>query len=306
MADWQHAQALADAISPKDLHGILDRYAAQCCPVLDVIGPSYHWSLMQVEYSTDLVFRTHATLAPLYEQLSRQAMLCVKAEHVATFLGHKITPQLAQEVGSRFATRIEGTCIKHRFGKSAIKMYDKFAVVLRLETTSNDVSSFKHHRKVEHRKGPPTRALAPVKKSIYSLPDLREILVGSNRRYLAFLSALDDFSAGVRALDRLTQPRSVRGKPVKGVNFFDPTEQRLLRALQRPGFNIAGIRRAHLLPLFNALSPATISRQLARLRNLGLIKRIAGTYRYYLTRIGRRAIAACCRLTEHTIIPALA
>ena len=53
----------------------------------------------------------------LYEQLSRQAILCVKAEHVASFLGHKITPQLAQEIGSRFATRIEGTCVKHRFGK---------------------------------------------------------------------------------------------------------------------------------------------------------------------------------------------
>jgi len=306
IADRPRAQALADAISPKKLHRILDRYAAQCCPVLDAIGQRYHWSLMQVEYSTDLVFRSRATLAPLYEQLSRQAVLCVKAEHVATFLGHKITSQLAQEVGSRFATRIQGTCIKHRFGKSAIKMYDKFALVLRLEITSNDVSCFKHHRKVEHRKGPATRALAPVKKSIYSLPDLREILLGCNRRYLAFLSALDDFSAGVRALDRLTQPRSVRGKTVKGVNFFNPTEQRLLRTLQRPAFNIAGIRRANLVPVLDKLSPATISRQLTRLRNLGLIKRIAGTYRYYLTRIGRSAVAACCRLTEQTIIPALA
>ena len=120
IADWQRAQTLADALSPKDLHRVLDGYAAQCCPVLDVIGQSYHWSLMQVEYSTDLVFRSQAMLAPLYEQFARQAVLNVKAEHVATFLGHKITPQLAQEIGSRFATRIEGTCIKHRFGKSAI------------------------------------------------------------------------------------------------------------------------------------------------------------------------------------------
>jgi DNA-binding transcriptional ArsR family regulator len=305
VADWQRAQTLADALSPQDLHRVLDGYAAQCCPVLDVIGQSDHWSLMQVEYSTDLVFRSQAMLAPLYEQLARQAVLNVKAEHVATFLGHKITPQLAQEIGSRFATRIEGTCIKHRFGKSAIKMYDKFTLVLRLETTTNDVSSFKHHRKVEHRNGPATRDLAPVKKTIYSLPDLREILIGCNRRYLTFLSALDDFSAGARALDRLTTPRVVAGKTVKGINFFHPIEQRLLRALQRPAFNIAGIRRAHLLPVLDKLSPATVSRQLTRLRTLGLIKRISGTYRYYLTRLGRSAVAACCRLTEHTIIPAL-
>lgn len=304
--DWERAQALADAISPDELHRILDRYAEQCCPVLDVFGQSYHWSLMQVEYATDLVFRSQATLQPLYEQLSRQAVLSVRAEQIATFLGHKITPQLAQEIGSRFATRIEGTCIKHRFGKSSVTMYDKFGVVLRLETTSNDVSSFKHHRKVEHRHGPATRALAPVKKTIYSLNDLRDILLGCNRRYLAYLSALDDVSAGVRALDRLTRPRAVNGKTIKGVNFFNPVEQALLRALQRPAFNIAGIRRADLMPLLTKLSPAGVSRQLQRLRHLGLIKRVARTYRYYLTRLGRAAIAASCRLTEHTIIPTLA
>ena len=84
--------------------------------MLDAFEQSYHWSLMQVEYATDLVFRSTTTLAPLYEQLVRQSVLSVKAEQVATFLGRRITPQLAQEIGSQFSTRIEGTCIKHRFG----------------------------------------------------------------------------------------------------------------------------------------------------------------------------------------------
>jgi hypothetical protein len=304
--DWQWAQTLANHLSPADLHRIFDRYAQQCCPVLDVFGQSYHWSFMQVEYATDLVFRSQASLKPLYEQLSRQAILTVKAEHVASFLGHKITAQLAQEIGSQFATRIEGTCVKHRFGKSSIKIYDKFGLVLRIETTTNDVSAFKHYRTVEHRQGPATRALAPVRKMIYSLNDLREILLACNRRYLEYLSSLDDFSAGVRALDRLTRPRPVKGRNVKGLNFFSRAEQTLLSALQRPGFNIAGLRRADLRPLVAQCSPATLTRQLTRLRHLGVIKRVTGTYRYYLTRAGRAAVAAGRRLTEHTIIPALA
>ena len=304
--DWQRAQTLADHLSPVTLHEVLDRYAAQCCPVFDLFAPSYHWSFMQVEYATDLVFRSQAVLKPLYEQLSRQAILTVKAEHVATFLGHKITPQLAQEIGSQFATRIEGTCVKHRFGKSSIKIYDKFGLVLRIETTTNDVSAFKHYRKVEHQQGPATYALARVKKNIYSLADLRHILLGCNRRYLEYLSSLDDFSAGIRALDRLTQPRPVNGRSLRGLNFFSRAEQTLLSALQRPAFNIAGLRRADLLPLLAQCSPATLTRHLARLRQLGVIKRLAGTYRYYLTRAGRAAIAAGRRLTEQTIIPALA
>ena len=77
----------------------------------------------------------------------------VKAETIATFLGRNIAPNLAQEIGSQFSTRIEGTCIKHRFGKSSIKMYDKLGTILRIETTTNDVSSFKHYRTVEHSEG---------------------------------------------------------------------------------------------------------------------------------------------------------
>jgi hypothetical protein len=303
--DWQRAQELADTLSPDLLHRILDGYAAQCCPVCDVFGQSYHWSLMQVEYATDLAFRSTTTLGPLYEQLVRQSVLSVKAEQVASFLGRQITSQLAQEVGSQFSTRIEGTCIKHRLGKSSIKMYDKCGIVLRIETTTNDVSFFKHHRKVEHRDGPPTRELAAVKKSIYSLIDLREILLGCNRRYLAHLSALDDFAAGVRALDRLTKPRKLEEKTVKGINFFEPGDSALLHALQNPKVNIAGVRRADLLPDLQMFSPNRLSRQLRRLLDLGVIKRVTGTYRYYLTKAGRAATAAAERLTEATIIPAL-
>ncbi len=62
--DWHRAQTLADRFSPDRLHRILDRYVDQCCPVLDAFGQHYHWSLTQVEYSTDLVFRSPAILQP--------------------------------------------------------------------------------------------------------------------------------------------------------------------------------------------------------------------------------------------------
>ena len=291
---------------PEELHRRLDRYAASLCPVGEVFGQRYHWSLMQVEYSTDLMFRSEQTLKPLYEQLSRQAVLAVKAEQVANFLGKKITPQLAQEIGSRFATRIEGTCIKHRFGKTGVKMYDKFGRVLRLETTTNDVSFFKHHRKVEHQDGHSTRELAPLKKTIYSLIDLRELLGACNRRYLEFLSALEDASGGERDLMRLSQPHHDADRSIKGLNFFAPDEQQLLRALQRPEFNIHGMRRADLKVLLAQYNDSRLSRALRRLRVLGLIKRVARSYRYYLTRLGRAAIAAACSLTQFQIVPALA
>ncbi|OGT88933.1 MAG: hypothetical protein A2514_11210 [Gammaproteobacteria bacterium RIFOXYD12_FULL_61_37] len=305
VADIERAQALSDAFSPDVLHRRLDHYAQWLCPVLDVFGQVYHWSVRQAEYSTDLMFRSEQILVPLYDAISRQAVLAANADRVAGFLGKKITPQLAQEIGSRLSTRIEGRCIKHYMGAASVKVYDKFSRVLRVETTINDLSFFKHHRKVEHKDRDATRALAPLKKTIYSLIDLREILLGCNQRYLAFLSSLDDPSAGERDLQRLSQPRVGTDPSIKGLNFFDAAEQMLLRALQQGEFNIHGWRRADLLAHLS-ITPSAMSRQLKRLRVLGLIKKVAHTYRYYLTHLGRAAIAAACSLTRFNIVPAMA
>jgi hypothetical protein len=304
--DFARAQQLADALRPDDLHRFLDTYANACCPVLETFAQTYHWSLMQTEYSTDLVFTSEAALRPIYEQLSRQAVIAVKAENVSSFLGKKVTPQLAQEIGSRLSTRFEGTCIKHRMGSASVKIYDKYGQVLRIETTTNDVSFFKHHRKVEHKNGTETRELAPLKKSIYSLIDLREILFGCNRRYLEFLSSLDDHSDGQRALQKLTEPKTVQKTTWRGFNFFAATDQALLRAVLDPKFTIHGFRRADLKPYLPKLSDSSLSRQIKRLHIFGMIKRVPGTYRCYLTKLGRAATAACVHATEFNILPTLA
>jgi len=104
----------------------------------------------------------------------------------------------------------------------------------------------------------------------------------------------------------VTRPRLVDGKSVKPINFFNRIEQRVLRALQSPASTIAGLRRADLITGLTDVSPSALSRYIARLRKLGLLKRIHGTYRYYLTKIGRAAVAACSHITENVLIPALA
>ena len=64
-------------------------------------------------------------------------------------------------------------------------------------------------------------------------------------------------------------------------------------------------RCADLLARLN-ITPSAMPRQLKRLRLLGLIKKVTHTYRYYLTRLGRAAIAAACSLTRFNIVPAMA
>ncbi len=106
------------------------------------------------------------------------------------------------------------TRVKRRFGESSVGMHDKFGVILRIETTANDVSSFKRRRKAERRNAPATTGFAPMKKNIYSLGDLAGILCACNRRRLAHLSALDDCSDGVRLLDRVARTRKADGETI--------------------------------------------------------------------------------------------
>lgn len=78
-----------------------------------------------------------------------------------------------------------------------------------------------------------------------------------------------------------------------------------MHALQNPRVNIAGIRRSDLLPDLGMLSPTRLSRQLRRLLDLGVIKRVTGTYRYYLTKAGRSATAAAERIIEAVVVPVM-
>jgi len=113
--DFEAAQRLADDLDIDKLHRILDDYAALCCPVIETLELRYHWSLMQIEYATDIVFRRQRDLAPLYESIVRTAVHAVKAANVATFLGRKLVGQYRDELGNNFDTRIMGTRIKHHF-----------------------------------------------------------------------------------------------------------------------------------------------------------------------------------------------
>ncbi len=122
IADWKKAQQRVARPNGKTGHRWLDRLGRRYCPVVRHLGVNYHWSVMQAEYSTDLVFRRQRDLEAIYDTLTRAAIHTVKPEHVATFLGRKLGGRFEDELGNDFHTRIEGTCIKHHMGPVSLKM----------------------------------------------------------------------------------------------------------------------------------------------------------------------------------------
>jgi hypothetical protein len=102
IADFEKAQQLADGLDARELHHVLDRIARTYCPVIKGFGIDYHFSVMQIEHSTDIIFRNRMALEPLYEQLVRTAIHSVKPEQVATFLGRRLTANVSAELGNDF------------------------------------------------------------------------------------------------------------------------------------------------------------------------------------------------------------
>lgn len=305
ISDFKKAQEISDLMKIENLHKILNRLASIYCPVYKDFGQVYHWSIMQAEYSTDIIFKSKEALQPIYEELVKVAIHTVKPDNIATFLGQKLHGNYEGELGNSYNVRIEGSKIKHIMGEVSIKIYDKFGRILRIETTVNNVSFFKHYRTVEHRDGTTSQKLAGLKKNIYSLVLLQEHLMAANRRYLEFISAIEDHNVGKNNLKKLTQPAVENNRTYKGFNMFDEKDYAVLNAILRGEFNINGFRSKHIKKNLANKSSSEITRILKRLKLHGLIKKIGKTYKYYVTAFGKIVITTCMKIQNLVMIPSL-
>ena len=301
--DVVKAQELSDSISIEKLHRKLDEFAWQFCPVYKDFKLRYHWSVMQAEYATDIVFQKQDYLQQIYSELVATAIHTVKPENIATFLGQKLDPRYQGEVGNNYNVRLEGSRIKHTMGSVSIKMYDKFSKILRIETTANDISFFKHFREVVHRDGSTSHEMAALKRNIYSLSFLSDNLKASNKRYLEFISAFDNKEVGRKRLEKVTSSKLDNNRNYKGFNFFSQDDLSVLTAIARGEFNINGLRNKNLQKLLG-FKGGKISRLIKRLRVHGLIKKASDSYKYYMTKIGKETLIMAQKIKELVLVPA--
>jgi DNA-binding transcriptional ArsR family regulator len=306
IADYAAANRLANELAVESLHQRLDELAHQYCPVVTDLRLNYHWSLMQAEYATDLVFKSRDTLQAFYPLLLETLTHAVKPADIATFFGRKLHGNYQGELGNRFNKRWLGTRIKHQMGPVCIKMYDKFNLVLRIETTVNKVSFFKHYRQVQHRDGSTTMRWAPMKKTVHSLPALQEVLSAANGRYLKFISAIATPQVGVEKLHQLAETKTENNHRLKGFNLFSEEDTCLFRTLLQGEFFISGFTNKQLRAYLSNKSASQVTRLLKRLRAHGLIKKVGRRYKYYLTDFGREAVAMALKLREMVVIPTFA
>jgi hypothetical protein len=311
LEDAERAQRLIDrqvrAAWPARLDGIarslnpLHDAMFRACPV------EYYWSTYQSEWASDVLFRDPARLRRLYPKLVHHGLTTFLSPDVMRFLGRKIPPSgrlpptLKADVVSDLKTRPEGMRIKHRFGDNTIKMYDKQASVLRVETTINDAAGFQSFRAPEGKPEAP-KTWHPMRRGIADLHRRAHVSQAANDRYLRALASVEDTTSLGELAARLCQPVRRNGRRMRALNPYAPADAKLLEAISRGELILNGFRNRDLRALLFAdhtASPeehrrhaAAVSRKLALLRAHGLIRKVSGTHRYHLTASGRIVVTA--------------
>ena len=140
---------------------------------------------------------------------------------------------------------------------------------------------------------------------IYSLAPLREAVLAANRRYLEFISAIEDDRVGTDKLNKISQPMEENDRAYRGFNFFDPEDEELLEALSSGEFNISGFQNKDLRSRVKGKNTGQVSRLMKRLRTHGVAKKIGRTYKYYLTDLGKQIITLGLKLKNLSVIPEL-
>lgn len=304
--DFERAQELSNKMRIEDIHQALDIFMDKYCPLPKEWGLKWNYNISQVEHAFDMVFKNQNELKPIYDNIVKTAMHTVTPENIATFLGKRLTVKFEGEMGNRYNERVLGTRIKHQMGELSVKIYDKFGKVLRIEVTALNVSKLNTFRDVFKRNGEIEAKCAPVKKNIYSLFVLIPVLKNIIDRYLEFISSFDDPTDGIKKLDSVTNDRKIDNKTVKGINFFNKQDEMILLAIADGKFTINGLRSKDLRLRFPNLPPWKISIILKRLKNLGLIKKVPKSYKYYATALGKNTIAVALLIKNTVIVPFLA
>lgn len=272
----------------------------------------YYWSAHQTEWATDLLFDQSPTLAAVYPALVHYAMYCLQSEDIMRFLGKKLTGNFQGELITSCKKRPEGVRVKHWVAGNSIKMYDKAASVLRIETTIGNVAPFKVLRPADD--DHPERQLAwrPLRKGTADLHRRAQVSQQANQRYLGALAAASNDTKAATIFDQVSRPTHYRGRSVRALRIGDPDDVALLQAIARGEWATAGVRNRDLRRILHPAKhlatvkearklSARISRLLRLLRAHGIIRKIPKSHRYRITDKGQQLTAALFAAREATV-----
>jgi len=313
LGDPQKAQRIADRFAKLPWPKILEAYARRVNPLLkkELKGLSHYWVIDQAEFATDVLFVSKNALTGLFQRLVEFAVLTFSPKKVFQYLGRRWHERFDGEVQTHYrSVREPGVCIKHYLRNNWLKMYDKLALILRVETVINQPGDFKVFRECHHRDGSKSSGWYPMCKGVGNFHHYQSHALSCNLRYLEALAAIDDPTPAYQDLSTLTEAHRQKGRSYAGFNPARHEEARLFAAVLAgdhiaQGFRNQDIRLAlETDPPKNQADPpkdsrrlsARVGRILKRLQVRGLVAKVPRSRRWRVTEAGRRTLGDTLRV----------
>lgn len=308
----QAAQKIADRFARLNWVKQLSKWARRVNPLLKEVEwlrhLSYYWVTDQAEYASDVLFVSPDELGELYPRLLDHATVSFSAKDILTFLGRKLHGNFQGEVLSDTKKkRHPGARVKHRMKENWLKMYDKFGLILRVETVINQPREFRVFRE-GIRKGEPQMVWAPMNKGVANLPEYQRHAAAANERYLDALSVVDNPRPAYHEVAKLTESKKHKRRSYRGFNPANRKDIQLFQAVMAGDQLIKGFRNADIRDFL--YGPArnqqlqkrqanAVTRLLKRLHVRGLIAKIPRTRRWRTTTRGQKMLSTMIQLHYH-------
>jgi len=284
VADPKALQAAADRFSADSIRKRLDYWTWLVGPKFShadrqAINLTRHYSMQQVEYSRNLVFRRNFPIHKLFERSCDIGLLRLTPDKITQIFGFRINKRLRGKLQSVLQKIEHGHHVFRACGRSAVlRRYEKFATFLRLEVLSNQLKDF------------------GLKKSLDHLDAVRQKLAAVTDNFAAFEAEALNVHVDFPLFQRLALPITSGRTRVPGIKIQDTRMIRLMEVLLPSGTKLCGWRTAQIheavLSSFGLKAKdytlTQLRYDLRKMKAHGLIERDGKRYAYRLTSKGNK------------------
>jgi len=286
-ADLPALQAAADRLSPEIIRTRLDYWTF-------VLGPKFStkdrtainlrraYSLNQVEYCRNFVFRRHFPIHKIFERSCELGVFRLTADAITQIFGVRKHKRLRGKLHTMLEKLDHGHHVLRIYCKSLVaRTYEKFGTFLRVEVCVNRLKDL------------------GLNKGLEQLPALREKLIAVTDRLAGVEADLLNVHVDFPLFERLAKPVAAGRTKLPGIKIHDTRMLRLMEVLLHSGSQLAGWRTAQLytavLEAFGitptAYSLTQLRYDVRKLRAHGLLERQGRSYSYRLTTKGVKVAA---------------
>jgi len=314
VVDASQLAQVADTLRSPGVVGQLEQmcerwiYSACLCFALDLAEQEqthfrYAYSVYQVEYSRNLLFKHGDQMEQLFQGIVDRTRVWLDVKRLQTIFGYKRRPYFHDK--KRKPPRVEVvverpvydlTVFKLHFGKFTVKLYPKGERVLRCEAIVHNTKALRCGRSLS--------------KFPLVVAELEHIL----QRFLEVLDCVDHAFIGDDSLDNLSQPGYVGHQRVAGIDLSKPRMRAIMQAVlalaaSPTGFAVSALaaKVRDILGLSpEAYRPRHASYDLKKLRGKNWVRPIGKSRSYQAVPEGLQAMTALLVLREKVIKPVLA